>query len=545
MAPTHEVLNQPPPLGDYNLYLADPVLDTAVAVEGGKESRDALVRFGELVGTTEVREWGEQANRYPPELRTHDRYGNRVDQVDFHPSWHSLLDLGIGHGVHSLAWEDDAPEASHVVRAAMAFMAWQIEAGHACPVSMTHWVVPVLRTTSDMAGEWVPRLLARNYDPRFLPAAEKTGALMGMGMTEKQGGSDVRSNTTVAAPIRGEGEYLLTGHKWFTSAPMCDAFLVLAQAPGGLSCFLLPRFTPDGQVNHIRIQRLKDKLGNRSNASSEIEMEGAWARMVGEEGRGVATIIEMVNGTRLDCVIGAAALMRQAVTLAGWHVAHRAAFGGLLIDKPLMQNVITDLEVETEVSTLLMTRLARAFDRAGDDPHEAAIQRLALPVAKYWVTKRTTEVVREALECLGGNGYVEDSSMPRLFRESPLNAIWEGSGNVIALDVLRAISRSPESLEAFMTELELARGADPSLDNTIDRVGDAVAGIKDPEGEARRIVETMAVAWAGSLLARHGDEHVFAAFARSRLAGDHGYLFGTLPPGVPVADIARRAVPHG
>lgn len=543
---THKVLNQVPPLEGYNLYTSDPLLDEAVRREGGKGSRDQLVEFGEVTGSAEYLRLSFEANRNEPRLVTHDGYGHRVDVVEFHPSWHSLMETAVHNGNHSLPWENDPPEGAHVTRAGFTYMSGQIESGHNCPISMTYSVIPALKTTPEVAEQWVPCIISRGYDPTFRPAPEKSGLLMGMGMTEKQGGSDVQANTTRAAPTNGGGpgaEYRITGHKWFTSAPMCDAFLVLAQAPGGLSCFLLPRWTREGKRNTIHIQRLKDKLGNRSNASSEVEFDGAWAVMVGEEGRGVPTIIEMVNGTRLDCVIGSVALMRQAVSQAAWHVTHRAAFGSKLIDKPLMRNVVADLEIEAETATLMMIRLAGAFDRANDDPSEAAMKRIALPIAKYWVTKRTSEVVREALECLGGNGYVEESIMPRLYRESPLNAIWEGSGNVIALDVLRAASRSPDSLEMFLNEIALGSGLDGSLDQAIGRAREAIDGAIDLEFEARRVVEALATAWAGSLLARHGEPAVFGAFAASRLAEPHGGLYGTLPPGTDAGTLLERAVP--
>jgi putative acyl-CoA dehydrogenase len=546
MSGTHEVLNQPPPLEGYNVYLGDPVLDTAVAREGGKDSRDGLIDFGATAGSAEYYQWAAEANRNEPRLQTHDRFGHRVDVVEFHPAWHSLMETAVSNGHHSLPWEDDPPQGAHVTRAALTYMSGQVESGHNCPISMTYSVIPALASTPEVAQVWMPGIMSRAYDPSFQPAPDKSGLLVGMGMTEKQGGSDVRANTTMAKPLNGGGpggEYRITGHKWFTSAPMCDAFLVLAQAPGGLSCFLLPRWTPEGGLNHFRIQRLKDKLGNRSNASSEVEFDRAWAILIGEEGRGVPTIIEMVNGTRLDCVIGSVALMRQAVSQAAWHVAHREAFGSKLIDKPLMQNVIADLELETEAATLIMTRLAGAFDRADADPSEAAMKRIALPVAKYWVTKRTSETVREALECLGGNGYVEESIMPRLYRESPLNAIWEGSGNVIALDVLRAAGRSPDSLQMFIVELEEASGMDDRLDAAIAQTRTVIDRARDLELEARRIVEQLATTWAGTLLARHGDEGVFDAYAATRLSGDHGSLFGTLPSGVPMGELSARAVP--
>jgi putative acyl-CoA dehydrogenase len=547
MAHTHDVLNQPPPLEDYNLYLTDPVLDRAIASEGGKESRDTLVRFGERVGSAEVFEWGFLANANDPVLKTHDRYGNRIDEVEFHPSWHSLMELAVSNGLHSIPWEENAGDSGHLTRTALLYMSSQVEAGHFCPISMTTAVVPALRATASLANEWIPRIVRRSYDPSFRPAPEKSGTLMGMGMTEKQGGSDVRSNTTTAVPRNGGGqgeEYSLTGHKWFTSAPMCDAFLVLAQAPGGLSCFLLPRWTPEGHVNGFQIQRLKDKLGNRSNASSEIEFVDAYALLLGEEGRGVQTIIEMVNGTRLDCVMGSVALMRQAVAQAGWHVAHRNAFGSLLIDKPLMQNVLADLEVETETATLMMIRLAGAFDRAELDSDEAAFRRIALPIAKYWVTKQTTAVVREAMECLGGNGYVEESILPRLFRESPLNAIWEGSGNVIALDFLRAANREPAGLEAFFADLEANTAGNRVLVDAVTRARESVSGVRNPEAEARRIVEEIALAWAGTLCARHEDDELLDAYVASRLSERHSAQFGTLNPTLPLETLARRTVPQ-
>ncbi|MFZ0014662.1 MAG: acyl-CoA dehydrogenase family protein [Acidimicrobiia bacterium] len=546
MSDTHVVLNQAPPLEGYNLFTSDPVLDQAVSREGAKGSRDILVEFGETAGSARYYRLGFDANRNEPRLVTHDRYGNRVDTVEFHPSWHELVETAVGNGHHSLPWEHDGGEAGQVTRAALTYMSGQIESGHNCPISMTYSAVPALRATPSVARDWVPKIVSRSYDPSFRPDTEKTGVLIGMGMTEKQGGSDVRANTTAARPLSGGGpgaEYAITGHKWFTSAPMCDAFLVLAQAPGGFSCFVLPRWTPEGALNGFRIQRLKDKLGNRSNASAEVEFEEAWARLVGEEGRGIATIIEMVNGTRLDCVIGSAALMRQAVTQAAWHAYHRFAFGSKLIDKPLMRNVIADLEVETEVATLMMVRLAGAFDRSDVDPTEAAIKRIALPIAKYWITKRTSEVVREALECLGGNGYVEESIMPRLYRESPLNAIWEGSGNVIALDVLRAAGRSPDSLQMFIGELESALDVDRHLDDAIGEARVAISQATNLELEARRIVEQLALAWSGVLIHHHGDDRLFEAFVVSRLAESHRGLYGALSASTPMDDVVTRAVP--
>ncbi len=544
---THDVVNQSPPLEPYDLFSTDPVLGGAVEREGGVGDLDRLASFGRRVGTEEVFTWGHQANRNPPELLTHDRFGHRIDEVAYHPAYHALMDLSVSEGLHCLHYERGPGEGGHVTRAALFFLMSQVEAGHGCPISMTSSVLVALRHQADVAADWEPRIVSRAYDPRLVPAADKAGCLLGMGMTEKQGGSDVRSNTTRAVPVDGGGPgapHRLTGHKWFTSAPMSDAFLVLAQAPKGLSCFLAPRVLPDGSLNPMAIQRLKDKLGNRSNASSELEFDDTTAWMIGEEGRGVRTIIEMVNGTRLDCVIGSAAVMRQAVAQAGWFVAHRRAFGDTLLDKALMQNVIADLEVEVEVATLMMARLAGAYDRAELDPAEAAFARIATAVAKYWVTKRCSPVVREALECLGGNGYVEESILPRLFRESPVNAIWEGSGNVIALDLLRAMSKTPESVDVFLGALRRTAGADAVLDRAVGSLEADIAGLVDPEAEARRLIERLACAWGGALLVEHGNDAVATAYLVSRLGGDWGATFGTLPPAVAVSEIAGRAVPR-
>ena len=436
----HEVLNQPPPLVDYNLFSTDRALREAVAREGAGWACAQIEEYGRKVGTAEAIEWGVLANEHPPVLHTHDRYGHRRDEVEFHPAWHHVMRLAVEYGIHNLPWACPRPGA-HVARAALAMLASQNEAGHVCPISMTYSSVPVLRHESALAAEWEPRIHSTQYDPSFRPASEKAGALVGMAMTEKQGGSDVRANTTRAEHV-GNREYVLHGHKWFCSAPMCDAFLVLAQAPAGLSCFFLPRWTPGGKANAFHLQRLKPKLGNRSNASSEVEFHGAWARLVGEEGRGVATILEMVHHTRLDCIIGSAALMRRALVEALHHARHRHVFGRALIDQPLMRNVLADLAVESEAATALMMRLARAFDEG-----DRRFARLAVAASKYWVSKRAPALVAEALECLGGNGFVEESMMPRLYREAPLNSIWEGSGNVIALDVLRAMAKEPEALE--------------------------------------------------------------------------------------------------
>jgi putative acyl-CoA dehydrogenase len=546
---THTVTNQAPPLADYDVFTADRALaegvDRHTTPERVADARAELSELGRHAGSAQAQEWGRQANEVPPVLRTHDRYGNRVDEVEFHPAWHRLLDRAVGAGLTD-AWS--RPDGQ-LLRTAGFYVWSQAEAGHSCPVSMTHAAVPALRKEPSLAAEWEPLLSSHTYAPGLdRPASAKPGALAGMGMTEKQGGSDVRANTTVAQPLAAEGEYALTGHKWFCSAPMSDVFLVLAQAPGGLTCFLLPRVLPDGTRNTFAIQRLKDKLGNRSNASSEIEFDGStWARRVGEEGRGVATIIEMVAATRLDCVTGAAALMRQAVARATHHAAHREAFGGTLADKPLMQNVLADLALESEAATTLTLRLAAAYDSARGEgegaQRERMLLRLALPVAKYWVTKRTTPLVGEALECLGGNGYVEESGMPRLLREAPLNSIWEGSGNVQALDVLRALQRSPQALDAFLTELGAARGADHRLDAAVKDLLAELADLEGIEARARRLVERMALVLQGSLLVRHAPPAVADAFCASRLGGDWGAAFGTLPRSLDLESVLRRARP--
>ena len=537
-------LNQPPPLINYNLFEADAPLREALEREGGAWAHDLVHELGRMAGTEEAIDWGFQANSNPPKLHTHDRFGNRIDEVEFHPSWHRLMEVAIGHGLHALPWREARPGA-HAARAA-AFYVWsQVEGGHGCPVSMTYAAVPALRKQPELLAQWEPGVTSLEYDPGLRAASTKGGVLVGMAMTEKQGGSDVRANTTRAIPTGSGGagaEYLLTGHKWFCSAPMCDAFLVLAQAPGGLSCFLLPRVLPDETRNGFRIQRLKDKLGNRSNASSEIELEDAVAWMVGEEGRGVRTIIDMVNHTRLDCIVGSASLMRQAVAQAIHHTSHRSAFGRLLSQQPLMENVLADLAVESEATTVLMMRLAGAFDRSSD-PAEAHFRRLAVAVGKYWTCKRAVAVVAEALECHGGNGYVEESIMPRLYRESPLNSIWEGSGNVNALDVLRAMGREPESVAAFIAEVEEAKGSDARLDRSMVELKKQMSNGAGTEASARRLVERMAAVLEGSLLVRYGDSAVADAFCASRIAGDWGHSFGTLPEGLHLALIVQRHRP--
>jgi putative acyl-CoA dehydrogenase len=532
--------NQAPPLVGHNTVTSDVALVEAVTRHADADAVERVAEVGALAGSAEAREHGLLANRHEPRLTPYDRYGNRIDEVEFHPSWHWLLGHAVGFGLAATPWTQDDPHA-HVRRAA-GFMAWShTEPGHGCPVSMTYAAVPALRADDALAKEWTPKLASTSYDPALRPVADKPGALAGMGMTEKQGGSDVRSNVTRATATTVDGEYTLEGHKWFTSAPMNDVFLVLAQADDGVTCFLVPRVLADGTRNRLDVVRLKDKLGNRSNASSELELRGTWAQRLGDEGRGIRTIIEMVAATRLDCVLGSTSLMRRALSEASWHVAHRSAFGGLLADKPLMQNVIADLAVESEAATALAVRLAAAVD-AGNDPHEAALRRIALPLAKYWICKRTPAMVAEALECLGGNGYVEDSGMPLLFRESPLNSIWEGSGNVNALDVLRALSREPEALNAWIVEVGKASGEDPRLDRAIQHVLEALADTAGLEVGARRLTGQMAACLQGALLVQHAPAPVADAFCATRLGTEYGGTFGTLPAG-DLGSIVERATP--
>jgi putative acyl-CoA dehydrogenase len=540
MGDTHEVTNQVPALVDYDVFGADAALVEGVQRYDAGWAVDDLAALGRRAGTAEAQEWGRLANEHPPVLRTLDRTGHRVDEVEFHPSWHSLMTVALDAGLHASPWVHPRPGA-HVARAA-GFSVWsQVEGGHGCPVSMTHAAVPALRADRALYDEWVPRLTSSTYDFGLRPPQDKAGCLAGMGMTEKQGGSDVRTNTTRAV-AQADGTYRLTGHKWFTSAPMCDVFLVLAQAEGGLTCFLVPRVLPDGTRNTFRIQRLKNKLGNRSNASSEPEFDDTVAWRLGDEGRGVRTIIEMVMMTRLDCVIGSASLMRACVAEATHHARHRQAFGGYLADKPLMRNVLADLAVESEAATAVMVRLAAATDRM-DDPQEAAFRRIALAIGKYWVSKRAPNVAAEALECLGGNGYVEDFPLARLYREAPLNSIWEGSGNVNALDVLRALAREPHAWEALRGEFAQSAGADARLDAAAAQVERELADPGDVESRARRLVERMALVLQGSLLVRHAPPAVADAFCASRLAGDWGHAFGTLPTGVDTTAIVERATP--
>src|SRR5712691_3388146 len=513
---THEVTNQPPALEDYNAYEQDTVLVEALHREGASWAEEKARRLGALVGSARMATLARLANAHPPELRTHDRFGNRVDVAEFHPAYHELMALAFGAEVHSLAWTARRPGA-HTARAALSYL-WNLgENGIGCPTGMAYAAIPALRHHKEIAAEWEPRILSAEYDPRPLPIIEKTGATLGMAMTEKQGGSDLRSNTTRGQALGTGGpggEYALTGHKWFCSAPMSDGFLTLAHTgkPGVLSCFLVPRSLPDGTRNRFFLQRLKDKLGNRSNASSEIEYHQTWARMVGEEGRGIATILEMVHLTRIDFAVSSAAIMRQSLTHALHHARSRRAFQRLLAEQPLMKNVLADLALEAEAAAVLSLRIARAFDGSEKDERERLLSRIGTPVAKYWICKRTPAFVGEALECLGGNGFVEESGMPRLYREAPLNGIWEGSGNVICLDVLRAMVRAHETLPAFMAGLEPVRGADRRLDAFIDSLTRELADREDIEARARRIAEMMALALQGALLVQHSPSAVADAF---------------------------------
>ncbi|MCP5088444.1 MAG: DNA alkylation response protein [Rhodobacteraceae bacterium] len=543
--PTHEVFNMPPHLGDQDLWAGDRALRHWTEVMGAGVHNQHMAHVGQVAGRDETFEAASQANRHKPELRAFDRNGMRINAVEFHPAYHDLMDMAISNRVHNFAWANEG-NAGHTGQSALTYMFSQPEGGVMCPMAMTYSVVPCLRTTSEIEAEWMPRILSDSYDRRDIPAAEKSGAMIGMFMTEKQGGSDVRANSTFATPVgdaTGIGkEYLLTGHKFFCSAPMCDAFLVLANTKGmGISCFLLPRWRPDGTRNNLFLQRLKDKLGNASNASSEMEFQGTYGVMVGEEGRGIATIIEMVIGNRLYCAVSSAGIMRQALVQALHHTTHRSAFQKRLIQQPLMQNVLADMAVEVEAALALGLRVARAMDQA-DDPAEAALARLGTAVAKYWNCKRCAPLVCEALECHGGPGYVEESIMPRLYREAPLNSIWEGSGNIMGLDVLRALGREPEALPAFMAEVKQARGNDGNLDRAIDELRNELEDADGLEGRMRMVAELMALTLQGALLTQHGPTEVAEAFCASRLAPRYRGAFGTLPKGLDLDAIIGRAV---
>ncbi|MEI8082866.1 MAG: acyl-CoA dehydrogenase family protein [Actinomycetes bacterium] len=548
---THEVLNQPPPLVDYDVFGTDDALVEATAAFDASHAQDRLSKLGQLAGSKVAIDWGVAANTFLPVLKTHDRYGHRIDEVEFHPSWHELMTVAVESGLGAAPWvSPDA--AAHTIRAA-SFMTWsQAEAGHGCPMSMTYAAVPALRVDPAIADQWVPGLASSTYDFGLRAPQSKAGLVAGMWMTEKQGGSDVRANSTQARPISGEdGAYTLHGHKWFCSAPMSDVVLVLAQTAGGLTCFVVPRVLPDGSRNVVRIQRLKDKLGNKSNASSEIEFSGTWAQRLGEEGRGVRTIVEMVSATRLDCVLGSTALMRKALAEATWYAQHRIAFGKHLIDQPLMREVLTDLAIEVEAATWLAIRLAAATDHSvgssptADAEQEAALRRIALPMSKYFVCKRAPYAVFEAMECLGGPGYVEDAGIARLFREAPVNSIWEGSGNVNALDLLRALAKTPESLDAWLNEVGAARGADSNFDSAITDVLDSFAsGQATDERNARSLAERMALLLQGSILLRHAPSAVADAFCTTRLSGNgSARTFGVIPSGIDTETLITRAFP--
>jgi putative acyl-CoA dehydrogenase len=542
MPETHAVINQVPLLEEHN-PASSPVLIEALIREGGQWGLDDVTAVGAISGARQTQRWGELANRNRPILRTHDRYGHRVDEVEYDPAYHELMQVAIEHGLHAAPWTDDRPGA-HVVRAAKTSV-WTAEPGHMCPISMTYAVVPALRFNAELSAIYEPLLTSREYDPELKLATTKVGISAGMSMTEKQGGSDVRAGTTEATP-NGDGTYSLTGHKWFTSAPMCDVFLVLAQAPGGLSCFFLPRILPDGTRNRMLLQRLKDKLGNNANASSEVEYDGATAWLVGEEGRGVPTIIEMVNLTRLDCTLGSATSMRTGLTHAIHHAQHRKAFGEYLIDQPLMRNVLADLAVEAEAATMVAMRMAGATDNAVRGDHtETMLRRIGLAASKYWVCKRATPHAAEALECLGGNGYVEESGMPRLYREAPLMGIWEGSGNVSALDTLRAMATRPECVEVLFDELAKSTGQDARLDSHVVKLRTELGDVETIQYRARQVAEDICLALQGALLVRHGHPAVAEAFMTTRLDRQWGGAFGTMPTGLDLAPILERAMIKG
>lgn len=543
---THDVHNVVTPLQDINLYRADVALQEAVQREGAAWADAELSRFGEMAGRASYLELGHLANQYPPKLDTHDRFGRRVDLVQFHPAYHELMRTALTHGLHASPWTHPRAGA-HVARAAKTVMQSQVEAGHGCPITMTFAAVPSLRHQPDLAELWLPKITACDYDPRNVPIEQKSAITIGMGMTEKQGGSDVRANTTRATPIAAAGGgqlYQLVGHKWFLSAPMCDAFLVLAQTGKGLSCFLVPRWQPDGQKNPLEVVRLKNKMGNLSNASSEVEFRGALGWLVGEEGRGVATIIDMVGLTRFDCMSGSAAIMRMGLAQAHHHCQQRSAFGKRLIDQPLMQNVLADLALEYEGAIALTMRMARALDQRQHSEHDNLLARLGTAVGKYWICKRAPNHSYEAMECIGGNGVMEDSMMPRLYREAVINPIWEGSGNVQCLDVLRAMGKTPAVLDAMFSELERARGGHPDFDRALIRLQQQFADVSQLEYRARDIVDQLALALQAALLIQHAPHPVSDAFCRSRLGvyGLHNY--GALPSGIDVSSLLARANPH-
>ena len=536
---THEVNNQPFTLANYNAWLTDIALMEAVAREGAGWAKDHLIEFGARTGG-DMMASGFLANENPPKLRAFDSYGRRLDEVEFHPAYHELMTAGVKYGMNNFAWRNENRESAHVARAAVMYLGSQPEAGFGCPMSMSYAAIPALRHTPQIAEKWLPKLLSQQYDPRSLPMEQKLGCTMGMGMTEKQGGSDLRRNTT-RATRQEDGTYEIIGHKWFFSAPMCDAHLVLAQSENGLSCFLVPRFRPDGTKNAVRIQRLKDKLGDWANASSEVEFHGAFGELVGVEGRGIATIIEMVALTRLDCMIGSAAQMRQAIVQAIHHTSQREAFGKLLIDQPIMRNVIADLALESEAALALTMRIARAVGMIETDPHEAALARIATAIGKYWICKRTPVLINEAQECLGGNGYVEENILPRLYRQAPLNSIWEGSGNVQCLDVLRALNKEPETRDALFAELQKSAGKNLYFDAELSLLAGRFGDIETLEFRSRYVIERLALMLQASILLSSAHPEIAEAFCRSRLTGEHGLAFGTLSPDAPIDLLIKRA----
>jgi putative acyl-CoA dehydrogenase len=549
---SHEVINQPPPFEDVNLFATDVALSEAVEREGAGYASQRLTAFGQLAGSAKALEFGRLANRHVPDLHTHDRFGQRRDEVIFHPAYHELMRISCAEGLHSSVWGHLAQRGAarragaYVARAGAFYMAAQMEAGHCCPVTMTNAAVPVLLQQPDIATEWLPRILPFAYDPAFSPAGSKTAVTLGMGMTEKQGGTDVRAGTTRAEPIGAGGpggEYRITGHKWFMSAPMSDAFLVLAQAADGLTCFLMPRFLPDGTRNALHLQRLKDKLGNRSNASSEVEFDGAWARAIGEEGRGVATIIEMVTHTRLDCAVASAGLMRFALAHAVHHAEHRTVFQKKLVDHVLMQQVLSDMALDVEAATALSFRLARAFDRA-DDVRASAWRRLMTPITKYWVCKIAPAMAAEAMECLGGNGYVEEAPLARVYREVPVNSIWEGSGSVMALDVARVLQREPEAMQVVMEELAAASGEDQHLRRAHTRIEGMLYEPKLLDARGRTLIEALAVYAAATILRAHAPPAVADAFIATRISGDPRQTYGQGLEHADVRAIIARASPN-
>ena len=546
LAETHQVENQPPELANYNPYLADKALVESIHREQAAWVHNELIEFGKLTGKKEIIDLGFRANEHKPSLITHDRYGHRIDEVRFHPAYHDLMKISIENGIHSSHWTDPKPGAN-VARAAKFYLISQVEAAHCCPITMTSAAIPALRSEVQIYEQWAAAIMARQYDPRNVCHTQKQGITVGMAMTEKQGGSDVRTNTTAAFSLGNGGPgqaYELVGHKYFVSAPMCDAFLVLARAPGGLSCFLLPRWRPDGRKNPMQILRLKEKMGNVANATCEIELRGAYSLMIGDEGRGIATILKMVAMTRFDCMIGSAAGMRQAVAQATHHCAHRSAFGQLLNNQPAMQNVLADLIIEHEAALAITMRIARALDQRDQNEQDELLVRIGTAIGKYWICKRTPGHAYEAMECIGGSGVMEDCIMPRLFRESPVNSIWEGSGNVQCLDMLRTMNRQRGSVDAFMTEVNLTRGSDARLDSFVDQLGHTLLDADDFEYRARKIVEDMALALQGSLLVRHGHADVADAFCQSRLTPNAGgRVYGTLPSGIDCSSIIERATP--